>query len=141
MSAAEKLEQVYEDLSPYIGDVKPEHVETFWRDGFVQVNDFVSPDLCDRVVDHFTSWTGIRWKEWPKDVAEQQAFRAAVDVASKKPKWFFAIRQEDPWMFNYVTQRKFGEAVAKLLKIKQVKILTETLHAKMPDVSGFGRSL
>lgn len=140
MSAAEKLERVYEDLSQYIGDVTPEHVWQFWRDGFVQINDFVAPELCDRVVDHFTDWTGLRWKDWPSDPAEQEAFRKAIDEASKKPKWFFAIRQEDPWMFNYVTQRKFGEAVAKLLKVKEVKILTETLHAKMPGASGRGRS-
>ena len=84
--------------------------------------------------------TGIRWKEWPRDPVEQEAFRNTIDAASKKPKWFFAIRQEDPWMFNYVTQRKFGEAVAKLLKVKAVKVLTETLHAKMPDASGRGRA-
>lgn len=140
MSAAEKLDHIYEDLSRYLGDVTPEHVETFWRDGFVQVDNFVAPELCDEVVEHFAQWTGVRWREWPKDAAEQQEFRDAIDVALKKPKWFFAIRQEDPWMFNYVTQRKFGEAVSKLLKVKQVKVLTETLHAKMPDVSGRGFS-
>ncbi len=140
MSVAEKLDQVYEDLSPHLGDILPEHVEQFWRDGFVQVNNFVSEELCDRVVQHFADWTGLRWNTWPSDPAEQAAFVAAFESAQTKPHWFFAIRQDDPWMFNYVTQRKFGEAAAKLLKIPAVKILSETLHAKMPGPSGKTRA-
>ncbi len=136
MSVAETLDRVYEDLSPHIGDVLPEHVEAFWRDGFVQIDNFVSDELCDRVVEHFGDWTGIRFKSWPSDPAEQAKFKAAYEEAKKKPRWFFAIRQDDPWMFNYVTQRKFGEAVAKLLKLPSIKVLTETLHAKMPGPSG-----
>jgi ectoine hydroxylase-related dioxygenase (phytanoyl-CoA dioxygenase family) len=138
-TAAAQLDRVYEDLSPHIGDVLPQHVETFWRDGFVQVDNFVSPELCDRVVEHFADWTGIRWREWPSDPAEQEEFRLTIQRAQSKPRWFFAIRQDDPWMFNYVTQRKFGEAAAKLLKVPSIKILSETLHAKMPGLSGLSR--
>ena len=138
MSVAEQLDRYYEDLSPHLGDVLPEHVEAFQRDGFVQVDNFVSEELCDRVVKHFGDWTGLRWAEWPSDPAEQAKFTAAFEEARKKPHWFFAIRQDDPWMFNYVTQRKFGEAVAQLLDVPAVKILSETLHAKMPELSGKG---
>jgi ectoine hydroxylase-related dioxygenase (phytanoyl-CoA dioxygenase family) len=140
MEVAEKLDEFYEDMSTHLGDILPEHVETFWRDGFVQVDNFVSEDLCERVIQHFSDWTGIRWKDWPSDPADQQAFRAALEHAQSKPRWFFAIRQEDPWMFNYVTQRKFGEAAAKLLKVPSIKMLSETLHAKMPGPSGMTRS-
>src|ERR1700679_1249836 len=139
MSAAPKLEEAYEDLSPFIGDVLPEHVETFWRDGYVQIDNFVKPELCDRVIGHFADWAGLRWSEWPSDPAEQDAFRKAVEQAQSRPRGLFAIRQDGPWMFNYVGQRKFGEAAAKILKVPAVKILSETLHAKMPVSSGFSR--
>ncbi len=138
MNSPVKLNEIYEDLSPFIGDVTPEHVEIFWRDGVVHIPGFVKPELCERVIQHFMDWSGIHWREWPSDPAEQQKFVAAVEARKEREKMNFAIRQDDPWMFNYVTQRKFGEAAAKLLKVASVKMLTETLHAKLPEVSGHG---
>ena len=35
-------------------------------------------------------------------------------------------------MFNYVTQRKFGEASARLLNVPSIKVISETLHVKLP---------
>jgi len=139
MDLALKTEQYVEDLSSQLGEVLPEHVEAFWRDGFVKIENFMSPELCDKVVDHFREWSGIRWKEWPSDPAEQEEFRNAVTNMYKRDKWFFAARQQDPWLFNFVTQRKFGKAAAKLLKVPAVKILSETLHTKLPEASGFGK--
>jgi hypothetical protein len=139
MNAPVKLDEAYEDLSPLIGDVTPEHVETFWQDGVVKIPGFVKPELCEEVIKHFMTWSGLRWKEWPSDPAEQAEFAAAVDASYNRPKGTFGIRQEDPWMFNYVTQRKFGEAAAKLLKVPSVRIMSETLHAKQPAASGKGR--
>ena len=136
MNAPVTINEAYEDLSPLIGDVTEEHVETFARDGVVTIPGFVKPELCEEVIKHFMAWSGMRWKEWPSDPAEQEAFVAAVDGAYNRPKGTFAIRQEDPWMFNFVTQRKFGEAVAKLLKVPSVRMLSETLHVKQPSASG-----
>ena len=140
MSAALKLDEFYEDLSPMIGDVTPDHVETFWRDGFVNIPGFVKPELCERVVEHMMEWSGLRWREWPSDPAEQKAFLDSIAATKARDKLTFAARQDDRWLFNYVTQRKFGEAAAKLLKVKAIKILSETLHAKQPEVSGQSRA-
>ena len=136
MNAQSKIEEIYEDLSPLIGDVNEEHVETFWRDGVVHIPGFVKPELCEEVIRHFMAWNGMRWKEWPSDPAEQAQFIAALDSRAGKAGSAFAIRQEDPWMFNYVCQRKFGEAAAKLLKVPSVRILSETLQVKQPMDSG-----
>ena len=141
MNAPVKLDEVYEDLSPMIGEVLPEHVETFWRDGVVYIPGFVKPELCEEVIQHFMRWSGMRWKDWPSDPVEQQEFVAAIEATFNKPKGTFAIRQDDPWMFNYVSQRKFGEAAAKLLKVPSVRILSETLHIKQPISSGKSKRL
>ena len=129
-------ERVYQDLSPMIGDVTPDHIETFKRDGVVTIPDFVKPELCEEVIDQFMKWSGVRWREWPSDPAEQKAFGDAIDGLSSKDRNVFAIRQDVPWMFNYVTQRKFGEAAAKLLGVPETKIISDTLLLKPPVRSG-----
>jgi hypothetical protein len=141
MNVSVKLEDAYEDLSPLIGDVTEEQVETFWRDGVVYVPGFVKPELCEEVIQHFMAWSGMRWKEWPSDPDEQKAFVTAVEASQNRPRGRFGIRQDDPWMFNYVAQRKFGEAAARLLKVPSVKILSETLHVKQPASSGLSMPL
>ncbi len=141
MNKPVKLDEIYEDLSPMIGEVTEAHVVTFMRDGVVTIPDFVKPELCEKVISHFTAWSGIHWREWPQDPAEQDAYRAAVAGLFDRPRKSFAIRQDDPWMFHFVTQRKFGEAVAKLLRVPAVRILSETLHIKQPQVSGIARPL
>ncbi len=141
MNAPVKLEEAYEDLSPMIGDVLPEHVETFWRDGVVHIPGFVKPELCEQVIAHFKAWSGLRWDDWPSDPEEQKAYVAAIEARLGRGKRNFAIRQDDPWMFNYVSQRKFGEAAAKLLKVPSVRILSETLHVKQPLKTGYSRPL
>jgi ectoine hydroxylase-related dioxygenase (phytanoyl-CoA dioxygenase family) len=42
-------------------------------------------------------------------------------------------------MFNYVTQRKFGETVSRLLGVTEVKPISETLHVKYPEASNRSR--
>ena len=141
MNAQVKLDEIYEDLSPMIGDITDDHVEIFWRDGLVHVPGFVKPELCEQVVERYKQWSGLRWDEWPAEPNEQKQFTDAIEKLGKREKLVFAIRQDDPWMFNYVCQRKFGEAAAKLLKVPSVKILSETLQVKQPEVSGHSRGL
>ncbi len=138
-TAVRTLNEAYEDLSPYIGEITPDHIETFQRDGVVHVPGFVKPELCERVIEHFMDWSGLKWREWPSDPVEQAAFVAAVETANGRDKHHFAARQDDPWMFNYVAQRKFGEAASRLLKAPAVKILSESLYAKHPVASGHSR--
>ena len=97
-----------EDLSRYIRDLTDEEVATFKENGWVYVPGYVAPELCEEVIEHYAAWSGLRWREWPEDPAEQEEFRQIIDKFASKPRWHFAIRQEDPWMFNYVTQRKRG---------------------------------
>lgn len=129
------------DLSPYIRDITDEHVVEYWEKGWVVVRGFVDPALCDEVIRHYMDWIGLRWREWPSDPAEQREF---VEVSQRiRDNWGsrFAIRQHDPWMFNYVTQPKFGEAAARFMKVPAVKTLSETLHVKFPQSSGHSRKL
>ena len=128
------------DLSDQIGDITDAQVETFWRNGWVHVPGFLSKALCDEVIEHFVAWSGLK-RNWPADPEGQREFIAAIDAMGKRTKGAFAIRQEDPWMFNYVTQRKFGEASARLLKVPAVKPLSETLQIKYPASSGHSRPL
>lgn len=128
------------DLSPYIRDLTDEELATFEKNGWVHAPNFINKELCDEVIDHFVAWTGIP-REWPNDPDEQKKFVEAVDGLLNKPKGTFAIRQEDPWMFNFVMQQKFGKAAAQLLNVPSVKVLSETLHAKFPKTSGRGRRL
>jgi ectoine hydroxylase-related dioxygenase (phytanoyl-CoA dioxygenase family) len=51
----------------------------------------------------------------------------------------FGAREEDPFIFNFCAQRKIGEATAKLMRVSAVKVLTDTLHCKLPEASGHGR--
>ncbi len=141
MNAPVKIERFYEDLSPRIRDITKEEIEHFVEHGWVHARNFIDPALCEEVIKHFQDWCGLRWKEWPSDPAEQKAFMDAVKNMEGRTKHLFAIRQDDPWMFNFVTQRKFGEAAAKFLKLPAVKIFSETLHVKFPKSSGKSRAL
>jgi ectoine hydroxylase-related dioxygenase (phytanoyl-CoA dioxygenase family) len=141
MSVVKATESSHEDLSRHIAGITEEQIETFWKQGWVLVPKFVSEDLCDQVVEHFKIWSKLRWNEWPKDTRDQQEFVAAIERVYKSAKRLFAIRQDDPWMFNYVTQRKFGEAAARLLKVPAVKPLSETLQIKYPSSSGHSKAL
>ena len=67
------------DLSEHIGTITDEHVERFWRDGWVEVKGFVSPELCEQILAHYKEWSGFRWDGWPDDPSEQQEFVAAAD--------------------------------------------------------------
>jgi ectoine hydroxylase-related dioxygenase (phytanoyl-CoA dioxygenase family) len=127
------------DFSHQIRDLTPQEIETFHRDGFVDVQDFIAPELVAEVKQHYMAWSGIRWDEWPDDPADQQAFVEAIE--RPREKWLFAIRQEDPWIFNYVTQAKFGKAAAELIGTSAVRMLSETLHVKYPESSGHSRIL
>ncbi len=135
------LQAHYEDLSRYIRDITEEEIATFWQNGWVKAPGFVSPELCEQVIAHYMSWIGLRWKEWPTDPADQAEFKSKIEGIIGNPAATFGIRRADPWMFNYVTQRKFGEAAARFLKVPSIKPLSETLHVKYPISSGFGRKL
>jgi ectoine hydroxylase-related dioxygenase (phytanoyl-CoA dioxygenase family) len=128
------------DYSDQIRDITDEEVETFWKNGWVYVPGFITKNLCDQVIQHYADWTGLK-KDWPADEQGQQEFIAAIESLAKRKKGTFAIRQEDAWMFNYVTQRKFGEAAARFLKVPEIKVLSETLHVKYPASSGHSREL
>jgi hypothetical protein len=132
---------VHEDLSRFIRDLTPQEIDTFNRDGWVFAPAFIKPELCEMVIDRYARWSGLRWRAWPDDPAEQRALIETIDKFAAKPKWHYAIRQEDPWMFNYVCQRKLGEAIARLLAVPSVKPLTETLHVKYPETSGRSRGI
>jgi hypothetical protein len=107
----------------------------------VWIPNFVDRNLCEQVIEHYQRWSKLRWNEWPEDPREQEKFIAAIDRASKLPKKLFAIRQDDPWMFNFVTQRKLGEAAARFLKVHVIKALSETLQVKYPLNSGHSKPL
>ncbi|RYG82407.1 MAG: hypothetical protein EON59_14195, partial [Alphaproteobacteria bacterium] len=126
------------DLSHHIRSLTDDEIAHYNDKGWVYVPGFVAPELCEEVIEHYAAWTGLRWREWPEDPAEQEEFRAVVDKFSKRFDLYFGIRQEDPWMLNYVTQRKFGEAAARLMNVPSVKPLSETLHVKYPSVSDSG---
>jgi ectoine hydroxylase-related dioxygenase (phytanoyl-CoA dioxygenase family) len=130
------------DLSEHIGEVTEEHVEQYVKNGWVEVKGFVSPELCEELLEHYKAWNGIRWDEWPDDPAEQEEFRQAVkrfEERRSSGKGTFAAREEDPFIFNFCVQRKIGEATAKLMRVSAVKMLTDTLHCKLPEASGFGK--
>jgi hypothetical protein len=131
----------YEDLSRHIRDITEQEITTFWEQGWIHVPNFVSPELCEQVIARYMNWVGLRWRDWPQDPADQRDFIATVDGILKRPRGTFGIRQDDPWMFNYVTQRKFGEAAARFLRVPSVKPLSETLHVKYPVSSGHSRKL
>src|SRR5262245_50789719 len=80
------------DLSAFIRDLTQAEIDTFNRDGWVYVPGFVKPALCDMIIDRYAQWSGLHWREWPSDPAEQRAFIATVDKFAAKPKWHFAIR-------------------------------------------------
>lgn len=128
------------DYSDRIRSITDEEVATFWEQGWVFVPGFVDPTLCEEVIQHYCDWSGLE-RDWPEDAEGQQRFIAAVERFKQKPGGTFAIRQEDPWMFNYVTQRRFGEAAARLLKVPEIRPLSETLHVKYPASSGHSRKL
>ena len=128
------------DLSAHIRGLTEDEIATFRRDGWVHARNFISRDLCDQVIDHFTAWTGLT-REWPTDPAAQREFTAAIEKFLSRPKRGFAIRQEDPWMFNFVMQRKFGEAAARFMNVPSIKVLSETLHVKYPVSSGHSKPL
>jgi len=139
-------EAIWEDYSPYIRDITDEEVEVFWRDGFVHVKDFVDKSLIEQVLQHFCDWSGLM-RDWPSDPEAQKEYIRRVDeFTTRKPgsrfgSNQFGIRQSDPWMFNYVTQRKFGEAAARFLKVPSIKMISETLHCKYPSASGHSKKL
>jgi ectoine hydroxylase-related dioxygenase (phytanoyl-CoA dioxygenase family) len=130
------------DLSKSIRDLTKEEISFFVENGWVHAPAFIDPQLADEVVQHYMDWTGLKWKDWPSDPKEQQEFRDAVDgVKSRGQKGRMAIRQSDPWMFNFIAQRKFGEAAARLLNVPSIKPLSDTLHVKYPMSSGQSFSL
>lgn len=134
-------EAIKEDFSAYIRDITEEEIETFWRDGFVHLKGFVNKELCGQVLQHFCDWSGLM-REWPSDPEGQKEYIRRVDQFTKRTAGHqFAIRQADPWMFNYVTQRKFGEAAARFLKVPSIRMLSETLHCKYPAGSGYSAAL
>ena len=128
------------DLSEHIRDLAPEEIDTFRRDGVVNVPGFVSPELVAEVKQHYMEWSGIRWDTWPEDPGEQQEFIEVIERATTG-KMLFAARQDDPWIFTYVTQPKFGEAASQLIGVPSVRIISETLHVKYPESSGHSKPL
>lgn len=136
MSEVLEKAKVYDELSPRIRGVTDDEVAFFKKNGWVHLRGFIDPNLCDEVVDHYMKWSGLRWKEWPSDPAEQQEFIDTIHAISKRPKVRFAIRQDDPWMFNFVMQRQFGHAAARFLSVPAIKVLSETMHVKYPISSG-----
>jgi ectoine hydroxylase-related dioxygenase (phytanoyl-CoA dioxygenase family) len=132
---ATTAEPVKVDLSEHIRDITDAEVEAYREQGWVTVPGLISEELAGQVLEHYKVWSGVRWDEWPDDPAEQTEFIAVIEGKSTGRR-LFAARQEDPWMFNYVTQRKFGEAAARLIGTNSTRILTETLQAKFPTSSG-----
>jgi ectoine hydroxylase-related dioxygenase (phytanoyl-CoA dioxygenase family) len=128
------------DLSQHIRDLTSEEIETFNRDGVVDVPAFVSPELVGEVKQHYMDWSGIRWDEWPDEPAEQREFIEVIERATTG-KALFAARQDDPWIFSYVTQPKFGKAATELIGVPSVRIISETLHVKYPESSGHSKPL
>ena len=72
------------DLSNQIRDLTEEEVAHYDEKGWVYAPNFVAPDLCEQVIDHYSKWSGLRWREWPEDPAEQAEFRAIVDKFAKR---------------------------------------------------------
>ena len=128
------------DPSEHIRSITDDEVERFQRDGWVEVKGLISKELADQIVDHYKAWSGFRWDEWPSDPEEQRDFMAAVERVSQPGK-IFAARQDDPWMFNYVTQPKLGEAASRLLGVPAVRILSESMQIKYPKSSGRSASI
>lgn len=129
------------DLADYIGDITPEQVEAFNEQGWVRVPGLIAPELCDRIVERYMEWTGLRWKDWPSDPGDQEKFVAAVDRLATAKGVRYGIRRDDPWMFNFVAQRKLGEVAAKALRVKAIKPLSETIQLKYPVNSGRTRTV
>ena len=126
------------DYSHAIRDVTEEEVEFFDRNGWVFVPDFVNADLIAEVRQHFMDWSGIHALELPDDPAELDSFRAAVDAANSRPGSMFAARKDDPWIFDYLRQRKLAEAVSRMLNVPSIKMFGEYLFIKLPESSGRG---
>jgi ectoine hydroxylase-related dioxygenase (phytanoyl-CoA dioxygenase family) len=135
---AATAEPVNLDLSAHIRDVTDEEVEAFREQGWVTCEGFISEDLAGEILEHYKAWSGVRWDEWPDDPAEQREFIDVI-VGKSGGKRMFAARQEDPWMFNYVSQRQIGKAAARLLGVKTIRPLSETLQAKFPASSGHSK--
>ena len=123
------------DLSDYIRDLTKEEIEFFAGNGWVFVPGYIDANLMKEVTQHYRDWTGLQWDEWPEDPEEQDKFNQAVkNLMANVIK--FNIRLEDPWMWNFLTQRKLGKAAADLLKVPSVKLLSDTLHVKLPAATG-----
>ncbi len=142
MNAPVTLTETHRDMSEKIRDLTEDEIAFFMENGWVHAPGFITPELCDDVVQHYMDWTGLKWKEWPSDPAEQAEFMAVVDnVKTRGQKARMAIRQSDPWMFNFICQRKFGEAAARLLDVPSIKPISDTLHVKYPMSSGSSATL
>lgn len=126
------------DYSHLIRDIDDDEVEFFQEHGWLYVPNFINVKLAEELRQHFMDWSGIHAMELPEDPAEQEALRAAVMAANKRPRSMFAARTEDPWIFNYMKQRKLGEAAARVLKVPSIKIFGEYLFIKLPEASGMG---
>lgn len=129
------------DLSPYIRDLTDAEVDFFKAHGWLYAPQFIDPALAEEVRQHYKAWSGLRWDEWPANEAEQQEFVELVKTRVTDARKSMAIRQDDPWMFKFVTQRKLGEATARLLGVESVKPLSETLQVKYPQSSGYSSEL
>lgn len=129
------------DFTPYIRDLTDAEVRFFRENGWVFAPRFIDPELAEEVRQHYKAWSGIRWDTWPESEAEQKEFIEIVKDKFTDPRKTMAIRQDDPWMFTFVTQRKLGEATARLLNVESVKPYSETLQVKYPASSGFSREL
>jgi ectoine hydroxylase-related dioxygenase (phytanoyl-CoA dioxygenase family) len=128
------------DFSRHIRDLTTVEVEAFRRDGVVDVPGLVSPELVAELKQHYMDWSGIRWDEWPADLAEQREFIAVIERVTTG-RGLFAARQDDPWIFNYVTQPQLGKAASDLIGAPAVRIISETLHVKYPESSGHSKPL
>jgi ectoine hydroxylase-related dioxygenase (phytanoyl-CoA dioxygenase family) len=123
------------DLSEHIRSLTDEEVEAYRENGWIEAKGFITGELCAQIVEHYKAWSGVRWDEWPSDPAEQEEFMAAVAEVTK-PGAIFAARQDDPWLFNYVTQPKLGEAAARLMGVPAIRPFSESLQLKYPKSSG-----
>lgn len=124
------------DYSRLIRSVTEEEVKFFNDNGWVYMPNFVDADLIADLLQHYMDWSGMHALELPDDPADQEALRAAFDAAAKRPRSMFAARTDDPWIFNYMRQRKLGEAAARMLGVSSIKMFGEFLLNKFPECSG-----
>jgi ectoine hydroxylase-related dioxygenase (phytanoyl-CoA dioxygenase family) len=123
------------DLSEHIRDVTDEEIAHFQGKGWALLRGLVSEELVAEILQHYKDWSGLHWNEFPEDPAAQAEFvRIAQETRGGRRR--FGARQDDPWMFNYVTQPKLGEAAGRLLGVRAIRPLSETMQIKLPLGTG-----